>query len=311
MTRHRFRIRAVQPIEVPPYAGSMLRGGFGHALRRVICVLKHADCRDCLLGERCAYVVLFEAGRSLAHKDGPLHPVVPQPYIIEPPLGRERRVSPGETLDFVLVLVGSASKYLPYFVYAFNALGERGLSRTRGRFVLESVATRSADAWTDIYTAEMKTLTAKDPGVNGPDLTQRHKQLSSREQITMNFLTPTRIKFDGRFVKTPEFHHVLRALLRRLSGLSQYHCGRPLELDFRSLVEQAHSIRRVAADVVWIDRDRYSFRQKQRMKLGGFTGPIKYRGDFSSFAPFLAWGEILHVGKAASFGLGKYELIAA
>ena len=51
-----------------------------------------------------------------------------------------------------------------------------------------------------------------------------------------------------------------------------------------------------------------SSRQKQKMSLGGFIGEATYAGNFGEFLPMLAWGEVVHLGKAVSFGLGRYEL---
>lgn len=46
------------------------------------------------------------------------------------------------------------------------------------------------------------------------------------------------------------------------------------------------------------------------MKLGGIVGEVEYAGDLTPFAPFLAVGEWIHVGKNATFGLGKYTVVA-
>ena len=44
------------------------------------------------------------------------------------------------------------------------------------------------------------------------------------------------------------------------------------------------------------------------MKLGGFLGRISFKGDLEEFLPVIKAGEYLHVGKACTFGLGKYEI---
>jgi CRISPR/Cas system endoribonuclease Cas6 (RAMP superfamily) len=41
------------------------------------------------------------------------------------------------------------------------------------------------------------------------------------------------------------------------------------------------------------------------MKLGGLVGTMTLAGDLSPFTPLLRAAEILHVGKGATFGLGK------
>jgi CRISPR/Cas system endoribonuclease Cas6 (RAMP superfamily) len=45
------------------------------------------------------------------------------------------------------------------------------------------------------------------------------------------------------------------------------------------------------------------------MRLGGIVGSITYRGDFGKYLPLLRLGEHIHVGKAATFGLGKYRVV--
>ncbi|MBU2578468.1 CRISPR system precrRNA processing endoribonuclease RAMP protein Cas6, partial [Patescibacteria group bacterium] len=45
-----------------------------------------------------------------------------------------------------------------------------------------------------------------------------------------------------------------------------------------------------------------------RMKMGGFMGEITFEGDIDPFMHLIKAGEILHVGKGTSFGLGKYEM---
>ena len=45
------------------------------------------------------------------------------------------------------------------------------------------------------------------------------------------------------------------------------------------------------------------------MKVGRFMGDITFSGDIIPFLTYLLLGEIVHLGKASSFGLGKYKLI--
>ncbi len=44
------------------------------------------------------------------------------------------------------------------------------------------------------------------------------------------------------------------------------------------------------------------------MKLGGFVGRITFEGDLTPFLPYIRIGEAVHVGKATSFGLGRYRI---
>jgi CRISPR/Cas system endoribonuclease Cas6 (RAMP superfamily) len=44
------------------------------------------------------------------------------------------------------------------------------------------------------------------------------------------------------------------------------------------------------------------------MKIGGFIGDIVFKGNLEKFMDFLWLGEWIHLGKATSFGFGKYKI---
>jgi hypothetical protein len=126
--------------------------------------------------------------------------------------------------------------------------------------------------------------------------------------LHLQFLTPTRLKFDGKLSPKLEFHILIRNLLRRISLLSYFHCGEELVLDFKGLIESSKNIKVKKENLSWFDWERYSNRQETKMKMGGFIGSITFEGDLESFLPFLTLGEYIHVGKGTSFGLGKYKV---
>lgn len=53
--RYRFGWRITRALRLPDYAGSMLRGAFGHALRKVACLTKQKACDGRPLLGACAY----------------------------------------------------------------------------------------------------------------------------------------------------------------------------------------------------------------------------------------------------------------
>ena len=106
------------------------------------------------------------------------------------------------------------------------------------------------------------------------------------------------------------FELLARNLLRRISMLAAVHGSEPMNLDYRGLIERAATIETHSSELNWWDWERYSNRQKTKMKLGGFAGEVVYEGkDIEGFLPLIAAGEILHVGAGTSFGLGKYEIV--
>ncbi|MBZ0161049.1 MAG: CRISPR system precrRNA processing endoribonuclease RAMP protein Cas6 [bacterium] len=117
-----------------------------------------------------------------------------------------------------------------------------------------------------------------------------------------------RLRFDEALVNHLDFHVLIRNLLRRLSALSYFHCGRQLNLDFKELIAQAQKIKADKTDLRWVDWTRYSNRQKRKIQMGGLIGQVTYSGPLAGFLPFLRLGELVHVGKGTVFGLGKYTL---
>ena len=102
------------------------------------------------------------------------------------------------------------------------------------------------------------------------------------------------------------FHILTRSLLRRISTLSYFHCGKELECDYKTMIEEAKKITTKSSNLKWFDWDRFSTRQKRKMSLGGLIGSITFQGNITPFLQLLRLGEHLHVGKNTSFGLGRY-----
>ena len=49
IARYRFSARVVDALALPPYAGSLLRGQFGAALRQLACMTRQPSCGGCPL----------------------------------------------------------------------------------------------------------------------------------------------------------------------------------------------------------------------------------------------------------------------
>jgi hypothetical protein len=134
-----FSLVPLEPIILPPYKGSTLRGGFGSTFRRIVCVTRDKKCRECLLKGKCVYSYVFETPPPADTVIMRKYEAAPHPFVIEPPLEQKRVYNPEEDLLFGLVLVGRAIDYLPYFIYTFDELGKAGLGKGRGKYELKTV----------------------------------------------------------------------------------------------------------------------------------------------------------------------------
>jgi CRISPR-associated endoribonuclease Cas6 len=301
----RLVVKALTPLYLPAYKGSTLRGAFGHAFKETVCVVEHRDCARCLLRTRCAYPYVFDTPVPEGSTRMRKYPQAPHPFVLLPPLDQKTHYAPGDSLAFDVTLIGHGRDYLPYFLYTFERLGAwQGIGRGRGRFAVEGALWLAPDgSQVPIYRGEDKILHQTFRPVTLQDLTPRTGQ---GDQVTLIFMTPTRIVHAAQLTSTLDFHVLIRTLLRRLSNLAYFHAGTALDLDFRGLIAAAQAVETERRALHWHDWERYSTRQDARMLMGGVVGEVTYRGHLNPFWPLLRLGEYVHVGKGTSFGLGKY-----
>ena len=320
----RFAIAPVQPLEVPAVnKGNMLRGGFGHAFRRLCCVPQCKDAKTCPMATSCPYKAVFEpspppgADRLSKNQD------IPRPFVFRAPQTQQTRFEPGQRFEFGLVLVGRAVDFLPYFVLSFRELAAEGQGLNRAKCNLERVEEikslpngtgvqgRQAEV---IYTAEDQLFRTTDVVSGDEWIKNRLHKVSAREgdgavqRLTIRFLTPTFLRADGEVIHRPEFHHVFKRLRDRINALSTFFGDGPLDADFPELGRRAEKVRTVACDVKWVERYRTSSKTRQRHELSGFVGGASYEGDLTEFLPWFTMGELIHIGKHTAWGMGQYEL---
>lgn len=302
--RLRMTLEAEEPARMPAYRGSMLRGAFGHALRRSVCVMGSGQaCGSCPLRQACAYARLFEPV-----VEGPPPPFLKgidqavRPYVFEPHRGTER-LEPGETLRFDLLLFGRAIELQAYAWLAVERMARGGLGAGRARFRLTRVEAVNPDRSSRILFAAGSPTSS----VAAPPLVPSLTPLGPGPVI-LHILTPLRIQRNHCLVDHPRFRDLVFNILRRVLELAHFHVpGAAIDWSFRDLLDRANDVH-VAAELRWQDWKRWSQRQNAAMKLGGIVGRIVLQGELEPFAELLRVAEIVHVGKGATFGLGKVRV---
>jgi hypothetical protein len=277
-----------------------------------VCVWQPGECDRCLLRTTCAYPYVFETtpppgGTNLRKLEQ-----VPRPYVFEPPTGN-RLISPGETFDLRLVLVGRGIDFFPHFLFTLRELGRVGLGPRRGRFEVEEVRAQAPGTERLVYAASDERLVGEAPRITPAELAAGCALAApAAPRFAVRFVTPARIQAGGAVRATVGFADLVRALLRRLSSLCSFHCGRPLDLDFRGLIARAAEGRTVASNLRWHSQERFSGRQGQWVYMNGAVGEVVFempsRESLAPFVPLLAAGEWVHVGKGCVMGLGQYAL---
>jgi hypothetical protein len=304
----RLRFDARKAVRLDALQGSAIRGGFGAALRRLVCIDLRLDCARCELRFVCPYTRVFNPfvppGAARLRKN--LN--IPRPFVVKPPLGVAARAA-GEPLEIDLVVVGEAAQYLPYMVVAFREVAERGLGSNRAPCVLREIDRLGPDGEAVDRIYDRRTGTIQPPRRNWTwrELLERWGDPGEVESLRVRFLTPTALWADGNLVPVPEFHHLIRRLRDRVNALATFYCGGPLDMDFKGMAERAREIRLIKSSTRWIAAGRRS-RRGGEQDLSGFVGQVTYQGNIKPFLPLLALGEYVHVGKGAAFGNGWYTL---
>ena len=279
VAKYLFRLTAETRIHLPPYKGSALHGGFGHALKKI---------------SPYYYSNIFEPGQDNAR---------PKPFVLLPPLDTDEIYQPGCEFTCELTLLGSAIQHFSICHAALEYLGrEMGFGNNRGKFTIESIETALPTGPTQ---PDM-------PGqvITGHDIAVARTGIAA-DRITLHLPTRLRLKADSRLIRrAPPFQLFFARLLGRLNTLASFYGhGKIAEFELRNqLLNQAENIKLVQDESRWQELPRYSGRQKQWMKFGGLLGTVTYEGDLRPFLPCLAVGEWTHVGGKTSFGLGKYVM---
>lgn len=300
LARYRFECVVERPIQQPDYAGSMLRGAFGHALRAMVCVADTPECRHCTLYRSCPYPLVF-APPSPPLVTGQQFSQIPPPYVIEPPHWGAQRLTVGTTFSFHMVLMGEALQQLSLIIRTWEQALARHIGGGKAR--LHAVCWARPEGEETVWTAGL--LTPHTAQIVLPDVAADTPPVD----VTLTFTTPLRLQEQGHALPPERLtdSRLLLAIAKRCSLLVDFHMGQSLGLDFAAL--KADSLRYAGQrDVVWHDWTRYSSRQHSTMTLGGVMGTWHLPQLAPVWLPLLTLGQWLHVGKNTVFGLGTYHL---
>lgn len=308
IARFRFLLEAVDPIRLPRFPGSTLRGMLGYGLRRTACVTRQPVCDGCLLRGSCVYSSLFETP-ALGEAASARYIQLPHPFVLDLASTVREGISPGTTLVVGINLIGPALAHAPFLIHALQLAGQRGLGTGGGRFRvagLERECSVGSGDWEVVYTPET--------GSYQPVVPNRQRGMPSTAAVTtvgLRLLTPLRIKRRGHFVGPAELEpaDLLRALCERITRLAETYGGDAAAFQWLGLRDDAEGVQMPERDVHWHDWTRFSSRQDTLMQMGGLLGDLRLAGPgLAAFWPALWYGQWSHVGKGTSFGLGAYSL---
>lgn len=295
-----------------PQLSSALRGALGEALQKESCTknVERVDCESCSKSE-CAYGYLFATpSRMVEISRG--YNYVCHPFVLEPelPFPRRTEFEEEEELKFRIILIGKGISYLPHLINAFQK-ENTGIGYNRSEYELEGVYSIFNKNRKEIYSPKERRLNLDYKILNFKGIVKNSLLQPPIDEVSLRFLTPTRLKFNESLVgpKDFNFYILFRCLLRRVSDLSKMHCGEELPEHYGYLFSKAKKIKSFGK-VYWNDKwEHFSREDQEKIKFGGIVGQISFRGKLDEFLPFLKMCEIVHIGGKTAFGCGSYELV--
>ncbi len=281
----RMKLEEDSPFKKEYFLGAAIRGSLMFKAKKLLCAnpAYFNRCERCILSGKCVYAKLFETMRPPDASVMRKYREIPKPYAMVP-------LKENLTVNLHIVLFGDYVSYFPYFYLVLKSL------ETKKHFKIHSVMN-----------------SGKELLKNG-NLLQNFDVLSSNdvkfgEKTVLEFITPLRIKFNGRFVHAEDlrFTHFARNLIRRLSLISYFY-GKEWKIDFKRLVNETENIDFLHPEFNWANIERYSMRSKTFMPMGGIIGEATLPESAQKFGKLIELGRYTQVGKNTSFGQGYYIL---
>lgn len=264
------KIKIKSDKKVPYFTGSMLRGAFGYALKKVTCINPSYNCEGCFAQSTCLYYDFYEQKNSF-HK-----------YRFDIALGSGR-------FDFGLYLFEDLTK-LPYILSALDTmLTKQGLTKENDTFNQVNISVND----TEVY---------KNGEFLSLDIALKTFKLDSFcPDIKIKLQTPIRMKKNNKFLRNDiAVEDILRSIYQREQEI--YYEKKVFKLDYTP------SYKTIVKALHYKSLIRNSQRQKTKMNMDGIVGEIAIIGLDEKSYRLLKLGEIIGVGKQTVMGLGKIKI---
>jgi len=298
-------------VVLPPVSGPVVHGALLRALLDLFCPVRGGvACGSTQLFDACPICPLVTTGDDGAGRPD-MAAMRSRPFTVEPAL-RRGLVPPGEPFEFGLTVFGDPARLLPLLLdgvvrMAARGIGERGVAP--GLFDVREV--RAVDPLRGLRRRILPRAGA-DPAAHEllvtHDSALAYAARLSPDTVTLELLSPLRLIDAGALAHTLTFQLLARRLLRWIDGLALSTTGAGLALPFTELIEATGAVRMTRDETRWLDVESYSGRTRRSTPIGGLVGRTTFAGDLAPFLPWLAWGQVTHVGKDTTKGDGWYLL---
>ena len=295
-----FFLRIMEDSNLPLYKASAIRGGIGEMLLRSNCV-RSRQCEGCDFLKECivqrTMYSQYELQPDFVSEGDSIG------YVLECEDYRTG-FQAGDILRFQLILFGKSIVYFNQYLQAVYALGFQGLGKEHVKYQVIGVTNTKNEPILDQNNILMAHYRIQTIGDYVRFRTEQIRINEGSERMLMFFYTPLSQKYKGEFLTEFQMDAIIKSIQRRIFLLDCFE-GIDGEEQYDMLLP---SPKIEYQQPVFTKVMRYSSRQDRKMPLRGIRGEILLSDVSNLVLPYLAAGELIHIGKNTSFGFGRYML---
>lgn len=298
-TKLTFHLKFRSNTKLSQYKASAIRGGMGEQLLNRNCI-SNRKCEECDFESEC--IVRRTIYSKMKIKPEFMNVGDSVGYIVEC-VDERNEFGPWDILSFDLFIFGDTIAHAGQMIRAVIELGKVGLGTKRAQFVVRDILSMDSsqlfnDGEVDLSRIVVSTVAKY--------VEMRMRQISFRGKSNrLIFETALQLKHEGAFLKEYDIEILVKAAQRRIYMLDCFE-----GIDGYGLYEaDATAPAIVEQESKTIRIPRYSSTHQKMIVLEGIVGYVQLDALEDEFIlKILLAGEILHVGKLTSFGLGKYRV---
>jgi hypothetical protein len=281
----------------------LLRSGLGYHMRRRECLTGAPDCQGCQRQAECWYAFAFDSPAAAFPETGltRLDDHTAHPYFFASAPLFDSELAAGTQLPCLLTLFGRAEPLLNRLLGSLEEAGRSG--RWGGRFRIRQVVSPL------VPDRRLEGGQCTREASSGWWPAWRIPEPRPVDAARLRFLSPLRLRIQGKVQRQPTFPEMMRALLRRIHVLAGLYGAAKLPDEWKPpLLEQAARAVTLQREWTYVREDRHSGRQRRSIPLDGVLGEVTVAGDLSALWPFLDVGQWVGMAAGTGHGLGAYVL---
>lgn len=261
---------------------SSFRGLWGRNLKRIFCLQRNIECKDCTF-DSCVYYSIFEK----KYGDNDEY----RPYIVYHNKDNESEI------EIHYIFLGFLCNHSEKMLIPIMQMHQQFLYSKGEKYLLN--ISRIEDEKGQVV------FNQKQTNFDRIAISKIEPSEQYASKISINFITPLRMKYQNNLMKTFNFEAFVKSLIRRTTFINTYFN------DDEETVPQFDEDMlncEIQNQFRWIEKYRKSLRQNQRMSIGGLIGSIEITNPHPKLLYLLKIGQLVQAGKQTSFGNGRYHL---